>query len=93
VVGKPCREVLGRLTRMTMLSPYFRSLVLVERENVYCSSLRGELHDLPLQVAFKALGSLPAGQRITPSNATPIKDAGKIIGVVSVAKPNSSLQP
>ncbi|PXB86567.1 cyclic diguanylate phosphodiesterase, partial [Pseudomonas aeruginosa] len=70
-VGKPCREVLGRLTRMTMLSPYFRSLVLVERENVYCSSLRGELHDLPLQVAFKALGSLPAGQRITPSNATP----------------------
>ncbi|MDF5930724.1 CSS-motif domain-containing protein [Pseudomonas aeruginosa] len=37
-VGKPCREVLGRLTRMTMLSPYFRSLVLVERENVYCSS-------------------------------------------------------
>lgn len=64
-VGKPCREVLGRLTRMTMLSPYFRSLVLVERESVYCPA--GELHDLPLQVAFKALGSLPAGQRITPA--------------------------
>lgn len=33
-VGKPCREVLGRLTRMTMLSPYFRSLVLVERRRL-----------------------------------------------------------
>ncbi|AVK04057.1 MULTISPECIES: EAL domain-containing protein [Pseudomonas aeruginosa group] len=70
-LGKPCAEVLGRLTRMTMLSPYFRSLVLVERGNVYCSSLQGELKDLPLPMAFKALGSLAPGQRITPSNATP----------------------
>ena len=30
LLGKPCQEVIGELTRTSTLSPYFRSLVLVQ---------------------------------------------------------------
>ncbi|WP_025804369.1 EAL domain-containing protein [Pseudomonas chlororaphis] len=72
VLGQPCSEVIGQLTRMSMLSPYFRSLVLVSHGEVYCSSVLGAVKDMSVQVAFSTLDSLPPGLRITPSNGTPV---------------------
>ncbi|CAB3866673.1 putative cyclic di-GMP phosphodiesterase PdeN [Achromobacter anxifer] len=39
--GKPCAEVLPALQRWGTLNPYFRSLVLLRKEQVYCSSAVG----------------------------------------------------
>ncbi len=39
--GKPCDEVLPMLQRWGTLNPYFRSLVLVRNQRVYCSSAVG----------------------------------------------------
>ncbi|AZD86925.1 EAL domain-containing protein [Pseudomonas chlororaphis subsp. piscium] len=72
MLERPCPEIIGQLTQMSMLSPYFRSLVLVNRGEVYCSSVLGAVQDMPVQSAFKELGTLPPGLHITPSNGTPI---------------------
>ncbi len=39
--GKPCAEVLPALQRWGTLNPYFRSLVLLRQDQVYCSSAVG----------------------------------------------------
>ncbi len=70
LVGKPCQDVQGELTRMATLSPYVRSLVLVHQEKIYCSPVTGPVDDAPLSVAFEALPHLPPGERITPSRDT-----------------------
>lgn len=70
LLGKPCQEVIGELTRASTLSPYFRSLILVHEEKLYCSPVLGKVNDIPLTLAFDAMTSLPLGPRITPSAGT-----------------------
>lgn len=41
LAGRPCAEVLPELQRWGALNPYFRSLILVNKDRVYCSSALG----------------------------------------------------
>ncbi|MGV8400894.1 EAL domain-containing protein [Pseudomonas aeruginosa] len=70
LLGKPCADVLGQLTHMSTLSPYFRSLVLVRDDHIYCSPVTGIVNDMPLQRGFNSLPSLPSGRQITPMEST-----------------------
>ncbi|CAN0625902.1 c-di-GMP phosphodiesterase [Burkholderia multivorans] len=71
MAGRPCRQVLADLTRLTLLSPYFRSLVLVHDGNkLYCSSALGAIDGMPLAQGFQALSDLPPGRGITPTAST-----------------------
>jgi len=71
MAGRPCRQVLAELTRLTLLSPYFRSLALIRDGNKeYCSSALGMIDDLPLAQGFPPLSELPPGRGITPTATT-----------------------
>lgn len=43
LTDKSCEEALPDLYRWGTLNPYFRALILVERDHIYCSSVLGEV--------------------------------------------------
>lgn len=58
LTSMPCDEALPDLYRWGTLNPYFRSLILVERDHIYCSSMlggvdqvTGEFRKWPVDVA------------------------------------------
>ncbi|GAB7544752.1 EAL domain-containing protein [Cupriavidus sp. 8B] len=80
MLGKPCQDVIGELTRTSTLGTYLRSLVLVRHDKLYCSPVLGKLDDIPLKLAFDAMPSLPTGLEITPNaNTSLVQDRPAVI--------------
>jgi sensor c-di-GMP phosphodiesterase-like protein len=67
-LSRPCAEVLNLLRQTGSLQPYFRSLLLVHDDIVYCSSVYGMLH-APL-IALSPQEHVPLGMYITPVPGT-----------------------
>jgi sensor c-di-GMP phosphodiesterase-like protein len=65
---RPCAEVLNLLRQTGALQPYFRSLMLVHDDIVYCSSVYGMLHS-PL-IAVSPQDHVPQGMYITAVSGT-----------------------
>ena len=79
LLGRPCDDGVNRsLRELSTLRPYFRALLLIQDDRIYCSSLLGNI-DLPISV-YKDLHSLPPGRAITPTDRTPfVTDRGAVL--------------
>lgn len=67
-LGRPCSEVKSTLVRMGTLRPYFRSLLLLRDNQIYCSSVYSDV-TTPLY-AISPEGEINAGLTITPVSGT-----------------------
>lgn len=67
-LDRPCGEVLTRLHQTGALQPYFRSLLLVRDDIVYCSSIYG-MPNAPL-IALSPQEHVPQGMYVTPVSGT-----------------------
>ncbi|MFC4274097.1 EAL domain-containing protein [Achromobacter aloeverae] len=67
-LGRPCEEVRNRLMRMGTLRPYFRSLGLVQDNQIYCWSVYTDI-TTPLY-AISPEGEIGPGLTITPVAGT-----------------------
>jgi sensor c-di-GMP phosphodiesterase-like protein len=65
---RPCAEVLPLLRQLASLQPYFRSLLLVHNDFVYCSSIYGMQH-APL-IALSPQDHVPQGMYVAPVAGT-----------------------
>lgn len=65
---RPCEEVLALLRQLGSLQPYFRSLLLVRDDIVYCSSVYG-MPNAPL-IALSPQEHVPKGMYVTPVAGT-----------------------
>jgi sensor c-di-GMP phosphodiesterase-like protein len=65
---RPCPEVLALLRQMGSLQPYFRSLLLVHDDIVYCSSTYG-MPNAPL-IALSPQEHVPLGMYVAPISGT-----------------------
>jgi sensor c-di-GMP phosphodiesterase-like protein len=65
---RPCEEVISLLRQMGSLQPYFRSLLLVHNDIVYCSSVYG-MPNAPL-IALSPQEHVPPGMYVAPVSGT-----------------------
>ena len=68
LLPRPCDEIQPVLRQAAAQQPYFRSLVLVRDDTVYCASQA--LSGAPLPLAATSVGHLPEGLHILPVAGT-----------------------
>ncbi len=69
LLAQPCPDAAPELARQANTTVYYRSLTLMQRGKMYCSSLIGEINFTPRDI-FDGLQALPAGHAITPIMGT-----------------------
>ncbi|OZI59992.1 EAL domain-containing protein [Bordetella genomosp. 11] len=71
LAGKSCKDIFDTLREAGSLRPYFRTLAVIDRNTLYCSSVSGAL-DRPLAQVVPGMTRLPAGVTISTVPGTPL---------------------
>jgi sensor c-di-GMP phosphodiesterase-like protein len=69
--GFPCENVLSRVAQLGIIQPYFRAVLLVDNNRLYCSSVLGKV-DLPLDRFAEGLSVMPQGRLLHITSGTPM---------------------
>lgn len=71
LAGKPCKDIVLALREAGSLRPYFRTLAVIDRNVLYCSSVSGPL-DRPLVQVVPTMVRLPPGVTLKLVPGTPL---------------------
>ncbi|WP_322862593.1 EAL domain-containing protein [Aeromonas allosaccharophila] len=68
LAGRPCADILPTLRKAAVLAPYVRTIKLVRQDEVYCSSLHGQISTSePIDSFFAGRMRLSSGSPLQPN--------------------------